>query len=547
MAKLSYAWLALITLAPGAFAAPPQPRYVGSKACFGCHAAIYRSYTKTDMGRSMRPAADLRETDLPSDATTPLPRFNRVLRVYRDQTGWHQSESEPNVFVDEHQLDYVVGSGANGLTFLVRRGNYLFQAPLSYYSKVKKWDLSPGYEYADFAFSRSTPEGCVLCHSGRAQPIPEHAGEYRDPPFLELAIGCENCHGPGEAHVKDPKRRSTIVNPAKLTPRLAENICMACHQTGDARVLQPGKTYLDFRPGQWLIDTVAILKIPAKSEEQHAQDLLEHNAAMQASRCFQGSGGKLSCLTCHDPHVEPGPAEASSYFRAKCLTCHTVKSCKLPLAERQQKTPADDCVGCHMPKRAIAMIAHSALTNHRIPATADEAPPAWKPATEGDLEVMNQPDGNKRPPSDLTLLRGYNELVGRSPEFQRRYLELLARLGHSDNKDPYVEAALAHQALAEGKNEEALAHLAIGIRLDEAAVYEDMGKALANLGRSDEAINAFLHGVEIDPFRPELRRDLIVEYAKLKRYTEARQAMEDYVAKFPEDQVMRNLLARVTN
>ena len=110
-----------------------------------------------------------------------------------------------------------------------------------------------------------------------------------------------------------------------------------------------------------------------------------------------------------------------------------------------------------------------------------------------------------------------------------------------------MQAALAHRALQEGRNEEALAHLATGVKLGEAAVYEDMGKALANLDRGDEAVNAFLRGMEIDPYRPELRKNLILEYIKLKRYTEARHALEEYVGLFPEDDFMRSLLTRVTN
>ena len=34
---------------------------------------------------------------------------------------------------------------------------------------------------------------------------------------------------------------SSIVNPAKLSPWLALNICMYCHEQGDARVLIPVK------------------------------------------------------------------------------------------------------------------------------------------------------------------------------------------------------------------------------------------------------------------------------------------------------------------
>ena len=547
MARLSCcSFLPWLAIASGALAAPPTQRYVGSKACYGCHEQIYRSFTKTDMGRSMRPPADLDRASFPIEATIPVPGSNRTLRVLGDRTGWRQSESEPNVFVDEHQLDYAVGSGTNGVTFLVRRGNYLFEAPLSYYAKANKWDLSPGYEYGDYGFSRPAPEGCILCHSGRADPVLDHPGAYRDPPFQELAIGCENCHGPGEAHAHDPRRRGAIVNPAKLAPRLAENLCMACHQRGDARVLQPGKTYQDFRPGQWLIDTVAILKIPADSQERHEQDLLEHNASMQASRCFLQSGGKLSCLTCHDPHVQPAAGEASTYFRAKCFICHTEQSCKVALTIRQQ-TRSDNCLECHMPKRSIAVISHSALTNHRIPARPNEPLPPWKPVSGSDLLVVNQPEGGERPLSDITRLRAYNDLAGQLPEYQRRYLSLLDQLSHSEERnDPYVQAALAHQALAEGKNEEALAHSAIGIQLGEAVVYEDMGRALANLGRGDEAIAAFLKGMEMDPYRQELRKNLILEYTNLKRYTEARHAMEEYVRLFPEDTLMRTLLARVS-
>jgi len=96
--------------------------------------------------------------------------------------------------------------------------------------------------------------------------------------------------------------RRSIVNPARLSPRLAEQICINCHQGGDARVLQPGKEYADFRPGTWLSDTLAILKMVSQRSDE---DLLEHHSAMQASKCFSGSEGKLSCFTCYDPHSQP--------------------------------------------------------------------------------------------------------------------------------------------------------------------------------------------------------------------------------------------------
>jgi hypothetical protein len=532
-----------------ALAAPhpnKEPHYVGSKVCFGCHANIYRTFTKTDMGRSMRLADDLNERDIPIQTTVPIASGTREISVFHDGAGWHQRESESNVFVDEHKLDYVVGSGANGLSFIVRRGNHLFQAPLSFYSKVGRWGLSPGYEYADYGFSRPIDQECVLCHSGRPQPVEHRRGEYLDPPFRELAIGCENCHGPGEFHAREPNRGKWIVNPAKLPPRLAENICMNCHQGGDARVLQPGKSYGDFRPGEWLIDTIALFKIPPKSGEKSDVDLLEHNSAMKISRCFRESAGRLSCLTCHDPHVQPAGAEAVSYYRQKCFTCHTDQSCRLPLTARIEHNPSDDCAGCHMPKRDIGVISHSALTNHRIPARPGQ--PLPKETADGpDMLLLNPRPGSAATIPDVTLLKAYSQLASTRPEYQQRYLALLERLSRAQPENPFVQAALGHKALAEGKDADALTHLSIGLSLGDAAVYQDMAKACSNLGRGEEALTYLKKAVEIEPYNQALLKTLTLQYISMKRYPEAREAMMRYVELFPEDSFMRKLLARVTN
>src|SRR2546428_8798582 len=141
----------------------------------------------------------------------------------------------------------------------------------------------------------------------------------------------------------DPDR--SIVNPAKLPSWLADNICMYCHEGGDARVLQPGKGYFDFRPGTPLDDTQAIFLVPLKRESPSRPDLLEHNFSMVLSKCYRSSGGRLSCLTCHDPHIQPSKQEAPAYYRKKCLSCHTERSCALPLELRLRKTPANDCAG----------------------------------------------------------------------------------------------------------------------------------------------------------------------------------------------------------
>jgi hypothetical protein len=364
------------------------------------------------------------EIALPATAKLNQPRNQRRFRVYRDGIDLYQSEYALNgaekIFEDVHKLEFAIGSGVNGYSFVVRRGNYLFEAPLSYYSKTQTWDLSPGYETDDLGFSRPVTAGCLACHSGRSQPVPDRDGLYRDPPILELAIGCENCHGPGSSHIALAGKGGAIVNPAKLAPRLAEEICIMCHQGGDARVPQPGKNVSDFRPGMWSNQVLAIFKV-----SQAEGDLLEHHAAMQSSRCFRASGGRLGCMTCHDPHFEPAKAEAGAYYRAKCLSCHTDPSCRLPRATRTERA-ANNCVACHMPKRDLKLVSHSALTDHRImskPRTASAPQSA-------DLIHLNAPPGGSALPA-LTRLRVYGQLAAKRPDFEPRYLTALDELSRT--------------------------------------------------------------------------------------------------------------------
>src|SRR5262249_40110385 len=290
------------------------------------------------------------------------------------------------------------------------------------------------------------------------QPVPERPGLYRDPPFRELAIGCENCHGPGELHVAR-LGKGAIVNPAKLPSRLAEDICMNCHQGGDTRVLQPAKDYSDFRPGRPLIETLAIFRVPLKRGSPADSDLLEHHFSMQWSKCYRASGGRLSCLTCHNPHFIPSRATAPAYYRAKCLGCHHEPDCHLE--ERKRLQARNDCAGCHLPKREVAVISHSSLTNHRIVARPgqpypDEASQHTTPELHDALPgliLVNRPAGSKTRLAPITLLRAYGELMEKEPAYYERYTTLLNQLSKTTPNDPLVLAALGRKILRESPTE----------------------------------------------------------------------------------------------
>jgi hypothetical protein len=344
---------------------------------------------------------------------------------------------------------------------------------------------------------------------------------------------------------------SSIVNPALLAPALADNVCMFCHQTGDVRVLKPGKDYRDFRPGTPLADTFSILMIPPKRESPPQSDLLEHYYSMALSKCYRASGQRLSCITCHDPHREPSREEAAEYFKKKCLTCHTEKNCTLPLTIREHQQPRDDCAGCHMQKRDVHEISHSSMTNHRILARPDEPFPdiAFQQTTAAlpDLIYLNPAPGRKPvPPPALTLLQAYGELIEKHPEYRSRYFAVLEELERITPNDPLVQAAIGNRELHGGNYLEAVTHFERALADGRAMtpVYTDLADALIKLDRNRDAVAVLRRATGVDPFNAALRKRLIVQLIQVKDYANAKMEMEDYVKRFPEDSFMRQMLAR---
>ncbi|HYK37818.1 hypothetical protein [Alloacidobacterium sp.] len=541
--------------------------YVGSASCAECHSDIYHHFLQTSMGRSMsriKPSTltptFLQSLSLPAHSFDQ--KMDRHYETFTRDGKLYQSEYQTTadgagIFRDTHEIDWMIGAGTNGIGAIVRRGDYLFQAPRSFYSKPKTWGPSPGYEQVDLGFNRPIQAGCIFCHSGRPNLIANTNGEFASAPFSELAIGCENCHGPGAAHIaamKDPHAAKDapthIVNPARLTPYLADNICMGCHQTGDVRVLKPGKTYQDFRPGEPLDRTLSILMIPPTRSAPPDVDHVEHYYSMTLSKCYRASKGRLSCITCHDPHVEPSAEEAPAYFNGKCLTCHTTQSCKLPLSARQQSKPADNCIGCHMPKRDIAVISHSSATNHRIIARPNEPFPditfqQTLPSLPDLIHLNPAPGKENTPPPPLTLLEAYGELAANHPEYVAHYLKVLDQLEQSQPENALVQASLGRRELRTGNYQVAADHLRHALQLQpQATTYADLSEALVKLNQTEESLPPLEKAIEMDPFDPVIQKTLIVRLIQLKDYARAQTALEHYLEIFPQDSFMREMLAR---
>src|SRR5262249_16673541 len=162
---------------------------------------------------------------------------------------------------------------------------------------------------------------------------------------------------------------------------------------------------------------------------------------------------------------------------------------------RRKTTPTDDCIGCHMPKRNVAGISHSSLTNHRIPARpgAGVSAPELSPDLPGLLLFNSRP--GEAPLPLVTRLAAYGELMARAPELQPKYLELLEQARRLAPDDPLVLAALGRQAFGENRPE-ALEWLLKAEQKGAPGVltYIDLSEALLRAGRIDDALAALERG-----------------------------------------------------
>jgi Flp pilus assembly protein TadD len=538
--------------------------FVGSNTCALCHRTIYDEFRKTSMGRSFGEASPHLKMLLPESTEVRSSTPGHAYQVFWEEGRLYQSES----FIDENgarahgtrfSADYIIGSGASGYTFLFRRGNRLFEAPLSYYSRTRSWDLSPGFDAYDAGFTRPVRIACLECHIGRLAAVGKADTDFATNAFTEQAIGCENCHGPGELHVRErgatiraTSPDDSIVNPARLSRPLANDICIRCHQGNDARVFRSGKTLDDFRPGTPLSNILYIFKVPLLRDRKAQQsDLLEHGFAMMLSKCYLRSTS-MTCTTCHSVHRNVEPAEKAAYYRSKCLTCHSVASCGLDISQRGP----DDCISCHMPKRAVATVAHTALTNHRIVRGPDAAYPDAAyfetPNTPGLINVTATTGADKQRVPEIALLEAYRALLTQAPWLQERYLLLLDHLKVQAPDNPIVLAAAGHELVASNSSVGAkqaipLLQKALQAAQFDSDVYLDLADALSKQRRIDEAVNVLKQGLARDPYEPKVYKALIALALKAEKYADAISAGRDYLRLYPADQKVRTLLNELHN
>lgn len=353
--------------------------YVGMQQCRSCHADIYDTYIETGMGQSFGLATKEKSAGVFEAHTTVYDTANNLYYhpFWRNDSLYVQEyrlEGKDTVHNRTEHVSYIIGSGHHTNSHLYNVNGFVFQAPITFYTQDKYWDMAPGFEGGfNSRFSRIIGKECMTCHNGLPDFVEGSVNQYKQVP---LGIDCERCHGPGELHVKqklagitvDTTKQAdyTIVNPRRLSKSLQMSLCQRCHLQGIA-VLQDGKDWEQFKPAMHLHEIMNVY-LPRYDGGENDFIMASQADRLRMSPCFINT--EMSCITCHNPHVSVRAGKKED-FNKNCNSCHqnspkalSQKLCSAPAAELAAAN--NNCVGCHMPRSNSIDIPHVTITDHYI-------------------------------------------------------------------------------------------------------------------------------------------------------------------------------------
>lgn len=486
--------------------------YVGMDACRACHSDKFETFQFTGMRQSF---------DLATQGKS-VAQYHPIHPIY-DKTSdfyylpyWRQdslffkefriNSSGDTVHQREEFISYIVGSGQHTNSHILNLNGYLYQAPLTWYAQSKKWDLPPGFEKGNNSrFSRLIGDECMSCHNALPKFDPLSENKFESVPH---GIDCERCHGPGEYHIQQKKVGNlvdvsteidySIVNPGKLSWELQVDVCQRCHLQGNA-VLEPGKSFHDFRPGMPLKSIMSVY-MPRYNGQEEGFIMASHAQRLQRSQCFIQSNkdeSKLNftCINCHNPHVSV-KVTGKKVFNATCLKCHSDEACtETPQLRAKQE---DNCVQCHMPTNTTLDIPHVTVHDHYIKKPSKIKSQVNSSVFAG-LYAVNNPN-----PSQSSKIKAY---LAQYEKFDRGNVVLLDSAealliqGGKANQAEWIRLAYLQNDMV------AVSQIGASYQGNDAWTWYRIARANGNQENFEQAYKAIKQAVSIKPHSLEFQNE----------------------------------------
>ena len=363
------------------------PTFVGGAKCAGCHREAAEAYRGSDHARAMQPATE----------QTVLGNFDQARVSHRGVTSTF-FRRDGKFFVRTEGPDGKPGEFEITYTFGVTPlQQYLVPFPDGRLQALSlAWDTRPrdagGQRwfplYPDVALHAPDPLHwtgreqtwnfqCAECHSTDLRKRYDLASNRYATTWAELTVSCEECHGPGSAHVAWAEKRPAGAPRATpgttgLVVRLGRgdgtwtmkdsqrgiaewtgaprtsaelDVCARCHAR--RRPIADPHPY-----GQPFLDTHVPALLEARLYHPDGQilgEVYEWGSFVQSRMHRAG----VTCSDCHEPHR--GTLRVAG--NGVCAQCHLPAKFDVPEHHHHQSgTEAARCVSCHMPARTYMVV-----------------------------------------------------------------------------------------------------------------------------------------------------------------------------------------------
>ena len=364
-----------------------QPEYVTSASCESCHSIEYKLWSKSHHSWAWRlPTKD----NVLGDFDNALFEHEGFLYRLKEANGRYTITADSET---GEAVSYLVHSVV-GITplqqYLVETAQGRLQAlDLVWDTENRRWyhlypdqDTSAGNGMHWTGSYKNWNARCAECHATDFRKNYDPLNDRYQSTQAEIGVGCEACHGPGEAHLIWAKSPDTFqpslwknVNKTGLTSVFtygdAEseiNLCAPCHSRRSPLGSDspfPGATFDDHYRLALLRDN---LYFP---DGQIDDEVYVYGSFLQSKMHTRG----VRCTHCHDPHSY----QVRSSGNDLCTQCHnpggnpgfpTLKKADYDTEAHHFHEPGSDgaaCKQCHMPERNYMVVDPRSDHSFRVP------------------------------------------------------------------------------------------------------------------------------------------------------------------------------------
>ena len=355
--------------------AAEAPGFVGSAACGSCHAAELEAWSDSHHSWALRLPTP--ENVLGDFDDAHITHKGVTSRFFTDGDRFLVETDGADGELATFEVKYVIGVSPLQQYLVEIDGGRLQALDLAWDVDQKRWfhlypseDVSAGNGLHWTGFYKNWQSRCAVCHQTDFRKNYDPSVRTYASQWSELTIGCEACHGAGEAHVAWAERPQSFdaalfvgVGSDGLLSRSAgdgqaaeEAMCGPCHARREA--LGPDSTPAAPFGDHYVLSTLRDGLYFADGQQRDEVYIL--GSFMQSKMHEKG----VTCSNCHDPHSGQLLAEGN----AVCTQCHnevgrpefpTLKLRLFDSPDHHHHAPgsaAAECVSCHMPERNYMVI-----------------------------------------------------------------------------------------------------------------------------------------------------------------------------------------------